>query len=191
MVAQTICTMSEGELLAIQLSNSLEFTEECYYKIIFSKTASLIEVACKASALIYTDDTKIINALSVYGQNVGMGFQIKDDIFDYTSDNGTIGKPVGNDIKERQITLPLIYALNNADEKSKKDIINLIKKSDINADDIKQIVDFTENMKGIDYAKNKSKYFSNEAIKCLDIFPQSVIKDRLIHFAKYMIERNK
>jgi octaprenyl-diphosphate synthase len=183
--------MSEGELFALELSNSLSQTEESYYKVIYSKTASLIEVSCKIAAMVYTDNLELIEALSEYGKNIGMAFQMKDDLFDYNDDHKLIGKPVGNDIKEHQITLPLIYALNNSSATERERILSILKLAIISDPQIKDIISFVRAMGGLEYTENKAKEFINRAIECLNIFPDGSEKDRLIYFAHYMIDRKK
>ena len=189
--SETISTMSEGELYSIQLSNSNIYSEDSYYKIIYSKTAILIESACKITAMLHTKDKTIIDTLSEFGKNIGMSFQLTDDIFDYLSVHQLIGKPIGNDIREKQITLPLIYSLNNTDDKQKEQFVEMIKKPLISNEEISLLINFAMENNGLEYTKQKAKYFSNEAIKKLDIFPNSEIKEKLIHYANFIVERNK
>ncbi|MPN39578.1 Octaprenyl diphosphate synthase [bioreactor metagenome] len=191
-LSTVVRSMSEGELLALQLSDQpLNFTEEIYYKIIFAKTASLIAAACKTSAIVSNGEPAVIEAITEYGRNVGMSFQIKDDIFDYSENSQIIGKPVGNDICEGKVTLPLIYALKIATEQEKKEIAELIRKQDISETDIKQIIEFTTKQGGIEYAMEKGRKFSQEAIKHINFLPDSDAKESLINFANYVIEREK
>ena len=190
-IAEVMKILIEGEILSLELSNTLSQTEESYYQIIYSKTASLIEASCKITAKIYTDNAEVIDALAMFGKYIGMGFQMRDDLFDYTSDNKLIGKPVGNDIKEHQITLPLIYALNNSSATERERILSILKLAIISDAQIKDIISFTKAMGGLEYAENKAKEFINKAIKCLNIFPDNTAKERLIEFAQYMIERRK
>lgn len=191
-LSTVVRSMSESELLALQLSDQpLNFTEEIYYKIIFAKTASLIAAACKTSAIVSNGEPAVIEAITEYGRNVGMSFQIKDDIFDYSENSQIIGKPVGNDICEGKVTLPLIYALKIATEQEKKEIAELIRKQDISETDIKQIIEFTTKQGGIEYAMEKGRKFSQEAIKHINFLPDSDAKESLINFANYVIEREK
>jgi octaprenyl-diphosphate synthase len=120
-----------------------------------------------------------------------MGFQMRDDLFDYINDNKLIGKPVGNDIKEHQITLPLIYALNNSSAMERERILSMLKLSIISDVQIKDIIRFTKIMGGLDYAERKAREFIEKAISCLDVFPDGLAKSRLIDFAKYMVDRKK
>ena len=190
-ISKALQSMSEGELLALELSNTLSQTEDTYYRIIYSKTASLLETSCKIATFIYTDNLEIIDALTLYGKNIGMAFQMRDDLFDYTENNKLIGKPVGNDIKEHQITLPLIYALNNSSVTERERILSILKLAIISDAQIKDIISFTKSMGGIEYTEEKAKKFINSAIKYLDIFPDSDAKEKLFNFAHYMINRNK
>ena len=194
--SNTMKVMTEGELLALKFINTLSQTEEDYYRIIYSKTASLIETSCRIAGMTYTDNLELIDSLAEFWKNIGMGFQMRDDLFDYTDDNKLIGKPVGNDIKEHQITLPLIYALNNSSAMEREPILSILKLStisDVKISDaqIKDVISFTKAMGGLTYTENKAKNFVNKAIKCLEIFPDGNAKDKLIDFARYMVEREK
>ena len=190
-LSSTIELMSEGELLAIQQSRNLEFTEDLYYKIIYAKTASLISAACHISATVCTTSDIIKNTFREYGKNVGMAFQIRDDIFDYVSDSTTIGKPVGNDLKEHKLTLPIIFALANVSQTKKEEILNLIKLNNMNEANIFNIIDFTIENGGVDYATQKANEFVNKAISCLDVLEDSNFKISLINFAKFVVSRDK
>ncbi len=191
-VCKTIEIMSQGEILAIQQSNSLKFDEESYFEIIFAKTASLISTACYISANIASngDEEKYIS-FKKYGEYVGMAFQIRDDVFDYISTNDKIGKPVGNDIKERKLTLPLIYALQNADEKTREDILSMIKLNSFSAENIEEIINFTIKAGGIEYAMAKAMEFVQKAKDCIAFLPDIKEKEALINFAEYVITREK
>ena len=183
--------MIEGELLAIQLSDSLDFNEKNYLDIIFYKTASLISAACKASVMAITDDENLMNVFAEYGKNVGMAFQMRDDIFDYSSNSNHIGKPVGNDIREKKITLPLIFALNNSSKEEQSEILKLIQKRNIIDIEIKRVIDFAVAKGGIEYTTNKANEYSQNAIDYLDILPDSEAKTALLNFAKFVVSRDK
>jgi octaprenyl-diphosphate synthase len=190
-------TMSEAELWAIQLSDSIQsgnilnFNEENYLDITFSKTASLISTACKISAMTITNDETIINTFAEYGKNVGIAFQMRDDIFDYMSNSNHIGKPVGNDIREKKITLPLIFALNNSSKNEQTEILKLIQKRNITDIEIKQVIDFAITKGGIEYATNKANEYSQNAINCLNFLSDSMAKTALLDFAKFVVLRDK
>lgn len=191
-VCKTIEIMSQGEILAVQQSNSLKFDEESYFEIIFAKTASLISTACYISANIASngDEEKYIS-FKKYGEYVGMAFQIRDDVFDYISTNDKIGKPVGNDIKERKLTLPLIYALQNAEEKTREDILSMIKLNSFSAENIEKIISFTIKAGGIEYAMAKAKEFVEKAKDSIAFLSDIKEKEALINFAEYVITREK
>jgi len=190
-LADTSEIMIEGELQAIQLSDSLDINENNYLDIIFSKTASLISAACKSSAMTITNSETVINSFAEYGKNVGIAFQMRDDIFDYSSDSNHIGKPVGNDIREKKITLPLIFALNNSSKNEQTEILKLIQKRNIIDIEIKQIIDFAIAKGGIEYTTNRANEYSQNAINCLDFLPTSEAKTALINFAKFVVSRDK
>jgi octaprenyl-diphosphate synthase len=185
----SIKRMSEGELLQIQKSKEMTFDEEVYFKIISDKTASLIANCCQIGAMSATDDTAIHQTLYEYGELIGLAFQIRDDIFDYISKRRQIGKPVGNDLKEKKITLPLIYSLNQAEKPEAKKILKLVKNGNLKKKNINTIVKFVTDHNGIDYAKQKAESFADEAIAKLDIFEESEEKNTLINFAKFVINR--
>lgn len=184
-------TLVDGELLAIQLSDSLDFNEKNYLDIISSKTASLISAACKISAMTITSDETLINIFAEYGKNVGIAFQMRDDIFDYSADTNHIGKPIGNDVREKKITLPLIFALDNSSKNEQIEILKLIQKRNIIDIEIKQIIDFAVAKGGIEYTTNRAKEYSQNAINCLDILPASAAKTALFNFAKFVVSRDK
>ena len=191
-VCKNIEIMSQGEILAIQQSSSLEFDEESYFKVTFAKTASLISTACYISANIASngDEEKYIS-FKKYGEYVGMAFQIRDDVFDYISTNDKIGKPVGNDIQERKLTLPLIYALQNAEEKTREDILSMIKSNDFSAENIEKIINFAIKAGGIEYAMVKATEFVEKAKDSIAFLPDTKEKEALVNFAEYVITREK
>ncbi len=185
----SIKRMSEGELLQIQKSKEMTFDEDVYFKIIGDKTASLIANCCQIGAMSATDDKNIHQALYEYGELIGLAFQIRDDIFDYVSKSRQIGKPVGNDLKEKKITLPLIYALNNSEKSEAKSILKMVKNGNLKKKNIKTVVEFVSEHGGIDYAKQKAEAFANEAVSKLATFEESEVKNSLIKFAKFVISR--
>lgn len=189
--SKAIKRMSEGELLSIEKSRTLRVDEEVYYKITSGKTASLIASCCEMGACSATDDAEKHLALETYGEMVGIAFQIKDDIFDFTSSSSKIGKPVGNDLKEKKITLPLIHALSKTDKGSAKKIVAAIKKGDLSADKIKEIIDFTIDKGGVEYAREKAYWYVEKAIEALNIFEDCAAKKSLIGFANYVVSRDK
>ncbi len=189
-VSQAVKEMSEGELYQIQKARHLNITENEYFEIIRKKTATLI-VACVVSGAssVVSDKTKI-NKLKQYAENAGIAFQIKDDIFDYQK-KGIIGKPVANDIKEKKLTLPLIYALSKSTTTEKRRIIKLLKTPGKNSNTIKEIIDFVLNKKGLEYAISKMEFHKHLAIESLSDFPENEARESLINLAGYITERSK
>ena len=161
--------MSEGELLQIEKTRRLDITEEVYFEIIKKKTAALISACCEAGAASTNAHKNDILKMRTFGEKAGIAFQIKDDLFDYTQ-NPLIGKPTGIDIREKKMTLPLIYTLNNSDKKTKAFIINTIKNDSKNSKKVEQIINIVKEKKGLEYAKNKMNLFVNEALEILKEF---------------------
>jgi octaprenyl-diphosphate synthase len=183
--------MSEGELLQIQKSKEFNINEDIYFKIISDKTASLISTCTKIGAISATSDVLLQDKLKTYGEMLGMAFQIKDDIFDILGKSNTIGKPIGNDIKEKKITLPLIFSLKNSEPNKSKEILKTLKKNNLIKKDIFKIINFIKNAGGVEYAQNIAKNYVEKAISELDIFPNTEAKQSLIKFANFVIEREK
>lgn len=181
--------MSEGELLQMQKSRQLNIDEATYFKIISDKTASLLSTCCEIGARSASDNEEICTSMARFGELMGLAFQIRDDLLDYVSRTNLIGKPYGNDLKERKITLPLIHALNNVDKKTSKEIISLIKRGKLENKDIISIMEFVRNHHGIDYAQLKSEELIAEALSILDQFEESPYKQALKTFARFVIER--
>jgi octaprenyl-diphosphate synthase len=181
--------MSEGELLQIEKARKLDIDEEIYYNIIRQKTASLIAASTSSGAKSVTDDPEIIQKMYDFGQTIGMAFQIKDDLFDYGK--SSIGKPTGIDIKEKKMTLPLIYALNNADRKTKNGIINSIKRDSTNPKVISEVIDFVTNQGGLDYASKKMYEYRDKALEILATCPDNEASESLNNLVHFVIERNK
>ncbi|MCF8240801.1 MAG: polyprenyl synthetase family protein [Melioribacteraceae bacterium] len=188
-ITKTVKRMSEGELLQISKTKKLNNNEETYFRIISDKTASLISTCCEIGALSSTKDENQINALKQFGENLGIAFQIRDDILDYVGSTGLIGKPLGADIKEKKLTLPLIYALSKTDSSKASKILKLVKISSKKGE-IKEIIDFVKENNGIDYAYETAHKFSLEAKKNLSIFPNSESKLALEALVDFVIDRN-
>ncbi|HEY0298718.1 MAG TPA: polyprenyl synthetase family protein [Arachidicoccus sp.] len=179
--------MSEGELLQIEKSRNLNLSEDIYYEIIKGKTASLLSSACGAGASSTFDSDDDIQRLRSFGEKVGMAFQIKDDLFDYGSSK--IGKPTGNDIKEKKLTLPLIYTLNNCDTTLKKKIIYIVKNQNTKKDKVDFVIDSVKASGGIDYATKKMYAFRDEALKLLFHYPQSDVRNALEELVRFTTDR--
>ncbi|WP_212896051.1 polyprenyl synthetase family protein [Capnocytophaga canis] len=187
-ISVAVREMSEGELLQIEKARRLDIVESVYYEIIRQKTATLIAACCAMGACsVKPDDREIIEKMRQFGEYIGMAFQIKDDLFDYTDD--AIGKPTGIDIKEQKMTLPLIYTLNNCSEKDKKWIINSVKNHNKDKKRVREIIDFVKNNNGLSYAETKMKEFQQKALQILNDFPHSDYKDALIMMVNYVIDR--
>ncbi|WP_215224527.1 polyprenyl synthetase family protein [Echinicola shivajiensis] len=188
-VSNAVREMSEGELLQIAKARKLDITEEVYYTIIRQKTASLIASCCAVGALTAGADEEVVEKMRDFGEKVGMAFQIKDDLFDYGEDE--VGKPVGIDIKEKKMTLPLIYALNNASWSDKKKIIYLIRNKNENKKAVNQVIDFVKASGGLNYAEEIMNKFYQEALGILAGLPDSDYKVSLENLVRYTIERKK
>lgn len=186
-LSEAVKQMSEGELLQMEKSRKLNLDEAVYYEIINGKTASLLASACAAGATSTTTDESIIDKMRAFGQNVGMAFQIKDDLFDYGNDD--IGKPTGNDIKEKKMTLPLIYTLNRVDSATKKQLIYTIKNDNNNKDKVKWIIEQVQLNGGISYAHDKMLQYRDNALTILHQFPASKERDALEELVRYTTDR--
>lgn len=188
-VSEAVREMSEGELLQIEKARKLNITEDVYYDIIKQKTASLIASCCAVGSLSVNQDQEVSDKMKIFGEKVGMAFQIKDDLFDYGTNE--IGKPLGIDIKEKKMTLPLIYALNNADKSEQKRIIKLIKNKSEKSSTVKTVVDFVREKDGIAYAEEVMENYYQEAMRIIQDFPPSQYRQSLMDLVKYTIERKK
>ena len=186
-MSDAVRKMSEGELLQIEKSRSLNLNEEIYFNIIRNKTASLLSAACAAGAWTTSMDDTIAEKMSLFGEKVGVAFQIKDDLFDYS--NEKIGKPTGNDIKEKKLTLPLIYTLNHVDKENRRRIINIIKNKNQDAEKVKWVIRLVEESGGITYAAEKMKIYIHEAMELLHQFPESPVRQSMEHLVLYVTDR--
>lgn len=180
--------MSEGELLQIQKTRKLDIDEETYFKVISDKTASLLETCCTIGAMSTTENKDYIEAMRSYGHSLGMAFQIRDDILDYEGTSNLIGKPVGGDIKEKKITLPLIYALNRVSASEASRIRKVLKNGN-DKTKVKEIIAFVKANNGIDYALKIAQKFSDEAIASLNIFPENETKSSLKDLVDFVTKR--
>jgi len=186
-LATAVKDMSEGELLQAEKARKLDITEEIYFNIIRCKTASLISSACAAGAFSSNENEDQANLFSAFGEKVGIAFQIKDDLFDYGNED--IGKPTGNDIKEKKMTLPLIHTLNHCDKATKNKIISIFKHSEKKKTEIKFILEAVNEHKGIEYATQKMNQYVEEAFEILNAFENSEAKMHLTNLVKYSINR--
>ncbi|MFI5172985.1 MAG: polyprenyl synthetase family protein [Chitinophagales bacterium] len=181
--------MSEGELLQIEKARRLDIKEDIYYEIIRKKTASLIASACSAGAASATKDESIIELMRSFGEKIGIAFQIKDDLLDYGDDD--IGKPLGIDIKERKLTLPIIYTLQHADRSDKRQIINIIRNENKNTEKVNYVIDFVKKHGGIEYAQKKMHQYQQEAFGILEKFPSGESAASLKQLVEFTTERKR
>ena len=189
-ISVAVREMSEGELLQIEKARRLDITEDIYYEIIRQKTATLIAACCSLGACsVLPENQEIVERMRKFGELIGMAFQIKDDLFDYTEE--AIGKPTGIDIKEQKMTLPLIYTLNNCSSKEKSWLINSIKNHNKDKKRVKEVIAFVKQNNGLGYAEQKMIAYQQEALQLLNYFPTSPYKDALILMVNYVIERKK
>jgi octaprenyl-diphosphate synthase len=189
-VSNAVREMSEGELLQIEKARRLDIEEPIYFEIIRQKTASLIASCCSSGAASVTSDEEMIRKMREFGELTGIAFQIKDDLFDYgTGDD--IGKPTGIDIKEKKMTLPLIYALNNTSWSEKRRIINLVKNHNTKPQKVKEVIDFVIKSGGIQYAQKRMEEFRDKALALLLTFPKNDSRDSLELLVNYSIDRKK
>lgn len=189
--SRAVQRMSEGELMQTSKTRKLDISEEEYFRIISDKTASLISACCEIGGASASSDPAVSKALQEYGEMVGIAFQIRDDLFDYTSTGKAIGKPTGNDLQEKKLTLPLIYSLNNAARKEAKEIIKLIRNDRANPEERMQTVrGFVQNHGGITYAEQTAQEYKNNAKDALERLPASPAKQGLLDFAEFVINRS-
>lgn len=189
-VSDAVKQMSEGELLQIRKSRKLDITMDQYFEIIEKKTAALIAActACGAKAAGQSDE--VVNKFLEFGRNVGIAFQIKDDLFDYQRVNIT-GKPVANDIKEKKMTLPLIFALQNGPKPDARRIIYIIRKKSREASRVDEVIDFVKQYGGLEYASEKMMEYKDRALSILNEFPENDTKKALIDLVNFTVVRKK
>jgi octaprenyl-diphosphate synthase len=189
-VTDAVKEMSEGELLQIEKARNLDIQEDIYFDIIRKKTASLIASCCACGAKSVGADKESIERMRLFGENVGMAFQIKDDLFDYEQSNST-GKPSGIDVREKKLTLPLIHLLCHSDRSDKRKIINVVKKHNHNAELVAEVIEMVKANGGIAYAKDKMMEYKQKALEILDTFPLSDARESLKKLVIFTTDRNK
>ena len=189
LLSRSVKMVIEGELLQQEKARRLDIKEEVYYDIINRKTASLLAASCAVGAYTTTEDSKLIERMELFGEKIGMAFQIKDDLFDFGDKD--IGKPVGIYIKEKKMTLPLIYALQNANISDRKKYIRYVSKSEKNKKYVTEVVAFVKASGGLEYATQKMFEFQQEAFDILDEFPNSETKASLKMLIEYVTMRSK
>lgn len=188
-ISVAVREMSEGELLQIEKARRLDITEAVYYDIIRKKTATLIAACCALGAKSVIENEAEVENIRKFGELIGMAFQIKDDLFDYTEE--AIGKPTGIDIKEQKMTLPLIHVLNNCTPKEKSWVINSIKNHNKDKKRVQEVIAFVKDRNGLHYAEEKMVAFQQEALQLLQNYPDSEFKEALKLMVNYVIERKK
>jgi octaprenyl-diphosphate synthase len=186
-LSDAVRKMSEGELLQMQKARGLNLDEAIYYEIIQNKTASLLASACAAGAWSSSSDENLTEKMRLFGEKTGMAFQLKDDLFDYASEQ--VGKPTGNDIKEKKLTLPLIYTLNNTDKATRRKIIYIVKNENRDKKKVQWVIDQVKETGGIEYAKEKMNGFKNEALEILRQFPESPARQGLEDMVLFVTDR--
>lgn len=187
-MSNAVQEMSEGELIQIERSRKMNIDEETYYEIIRKKTATLIASCLVNGAQSAGASKEAKDAIFDYGINLGMAFQIKDDIFDYQA-KGVLGKPIGNDIKENKLTLPIINSLSKVDKKTQKKVLALLRKSKRSSRAVEQVIGFAKEQGGVDYAIEKMNEYRDKAKKSLEFFPKSEYRDSLEQMADFIVER--
>ena len=188
-ISVAVREMSEGELLQIEKARRLDIDEEIYYEIIRQKTATLIAACCALGAQSVSNDAVVVEKMRYFGELIGMAFQIKDDLFDYSEQ--AIGKPTGIDIKEQKMTLPLIHTLNSCSAKDKSWVINSIKNHNKDKKRVREVIEFVKKTNGLAYAENKMVEFQQQALILLNDFEDTPFKESLILMVNYVIDRKK
>ena len=189
-LANTSRRLSKGELLQIEKSRKLDITEEEYFKIVSDKTAALISACCELGALSVDAGDEKLEAMKQYGENLGIAFQIKDDLLDYQGNQNIVGKPIGADLKEKKITLPLLLSFKSAPASEKNLIIKILKKG-ANNHDVKRIIEFCKKYEGITKATKTAQLFADKAKTNLSKFPDNEYKEVAENFVDYVISRKK
>jgi octaprenyl-diphosphate synthase len=188
-MSKAVRDMSEGELLQMEKSRSLDIDEATYFDIIRKKTASLISASCEAGAVSATKDESLISEIAAFGEKIGIAFQMKDDLFDYGVNH--VGKPVGNDLKEKKMTLPLIYVLDRMDKSSRSRILKTIRKHHDDSRKMKEIIQLVRAGEGMQYTQDQMIKYKNEAISHLAQFSSSDIYEQVVQMVDYVIARKK
>jgi octaprenyl-diphosphate synthase len=179
--------MSEGELLQLEKARKLDIDEAIYFEIIRAKTASLLSAACAAGALSASGSQEEADRFRAFGEKIGIAFQIKDDLFDYGADN--IGKPTGIDIKEKKMTLPLIYTLQHCDKATKKKIIYIVKNQSTDRAKVNEVINLVLQSGGIAYAAEKMRTYKADAMAILHTYPETQARQAMEESVNYVIDR--
>ncbi len=188
-VSEAVKAMSEGELLQIEKARRLDIKEDIYYEIIRQKTASLIASACAAGAASATKDEAMIEQMRLFGEKIGIAFQIRDDLFDFGTDD--VGKPLGIDIKEKKLTLPLIYALDHINRDEKRRVMNNIRRYNNKPEKVREVIDFVNQSGGLAYAQEAMLRFRQDAFEILHTFPGVPARQSLEDLVIFVTDRKK
>jgi len=188
-VSEAVQQMSEGELLQVEKVRKMDVDEPIYYEVIRQKTASLIASCCACGAASAGADAETVEKMKLFGEKIGIAFQIKDDMFDFGTDD--VGKPLGIDIKEKKVTLPLIYSLKHASSSDRKRIINLVKNHNDDPKKIGEVIGFVNETGGLQYAETQMKRYQEDAFAILNTFPDSESRRSLEQLVRFTTERNK
>ena len=189
--SETARQITEGELLQIEMDHDFEMDESTYFDLISKKTASLFSASCQLGVLSVKEDERDRHIMRDFGHHLGMAFQIKDDLLDYTGTESTLGKPTGNDIRENKITLPLIHALSQAREDIKKQVMEILHKDDKKDSDIRSVVSFVQRSKGVEYALGIARKYARDALALLSSYPSTDYKDSLTRLVDFTVDRDK
>ena len=189
-VSEAVQAMTEGELLQLQKARKLDITENVYFNIIRMKTAALIAACTACGTKSVTDDEETVRQMKELGENIGIAFQIRDDLFDYEN-NGLVGKPAGNDIREKKITLPLIHALQQVKSSEKKKVLVILKNRKKSSSQVKYVIDFVINNGGIEYSSTMMDKYRDKALAILDTYSDGTFKDSMREFIEYTTSRKK
>ena len=187
LISKSVKDMSQGELLQIEKARRMDIDEDIYFEIVRKKTASLISSCCALGASASNVSENKIVQLANFGEKIGIAFQLKDDLFDYG--NKKVGKPTGIDIKEKKLTLPIIFSLNNSSKSKKRWLINCIKNHNNDKKVVQEVIKYVKESGGIEYTISKLKLFQNEALDYLKEYPENQYKESLIKLVNYVIER--
>ncbi|HLX13343.1 MAG TPA: polyprenyl synthetase family protein [Bacteroidota bacterium] len=189
-MSDAVRRMSEAEILQIAKSRQLDIDEKTYFRIISDKTASLLSTCCQIGAASVTNDVAVREAMKEFGENVGIVFQIRDDLLDYVGRKSITGKPAGLDMKEKKLTLPLIHSISRAPGSQSRQVLRIIKNG-ASRKDLESVIEFAHEFGGIDYATRKAEEYSKKAMDALSILPSSDAKESLAGFVGYVLERAK
>ncbi len=189
LISRAVKELSEGELLQIEKARRLDIKEDVYFEIIRQKTASLIAAACCAGATSTAPDEETKQRMWLFGEKTGIAFQIRDDLFDFGTDD--VGKPLGIDIKEKKMTLPLIYALSHADRATRRYIMNIIKNESHRTDKVNEVIHLVRSSGGLEYAQEAMYRYRQEAFDILDTMPDNPARQSLRELLVFVTERKK